>query len=463
MSKKYNFSHEEINDLAIKRLSGVSWKMLANEYECDPDTIKRHIEKSSHFESLSNLFRVFDSGKSFSLANPFKPLLINGDLVADDVEITGKLKDGIIICDNVYLHSEMHVTKDSNKSPKEIIAGLNFLHADLGIMKKLKIGFIFANNLASDVQTGKGVKTTVEDIPLGSYTDNEKTYIELFMHELPDCLKAVVDGKDSDAKANAPYKPSSQAFHVKTASTGTITVAMAESKPIWNASNRFISITKGMNVYNADPSHPEFKKALALLVDDKIDEAIALIDLKKAVEEYSRGNCVIKDGIVKYGDIQITSGLAKRIVTSMREGEDFERYVEFLNNVMLNPSRKVVSRLFDFLQANDIEITDTGKFIAWKRVSHDYKDIHSGTFDNSPGKFVVMPRNQVDEDDNVTCSEGLHVCSKSYLDHYATGPGYRTLKVEVHPQHVVSIPIDYNNAKMRTCCYKVLEDVTDSL
>ncbi|EFW4639850.1 helix-turn-helix domain-containing protein, partial [Shigella flexneri] len=32
---------------------------------------------------------------------------------------------------------------------------------------------------------------------------------------------------------------------------------------------------------------------------------------------------------------------------------------------------------------------------------------------------------------------------------------------KVHPRDVVSIPIDYNDAKMRTCQYEVVEDVTE--
>jgi hypothetical protein len=87
-------------------------------------------------------------------------------------------------------------------------------------------------------------------------------------------------------------------------------------------------------------------------------------------------------------------------------------------------------------------------------------DCASNTFDNSPGKTVTMPRNQVDEDDQRTCSAGLHVCSKSYIGHFGSGSD-RIVSVKVHPRDVVSIPVDYNDAKMRTCGYVVLEDVTD--
>ena len=112
-----------------------------------------------------------------------------------------------------------------------------------------------------------------------------------------------------------------------------------------------------------------------------------------------------------------------------------------------------------FLVANDIEITDDGHFIAWKVVTKDYKDCRTGRFDNSPGVVVKMERNQVDEDDERTCSAGLHVCSKSYISYFQGGSD-RIVSVKVHPRDVVSIPVDYGDAKMRTCEYLVLEDVT---
>lgn len=227
----------------------------------------------------------------------------------------------------------------------------------------------------------------------------------------------------------------------------------------WAASSKFISITEGRTTYNADPSHPGFKSALMKLAEGKIEEAIDHINIERGIAKFVKGNVRIEDGALYYKDIELKSGLTERIISAMENGEDFERYLPFLENLMLNPSRKAVYRLFDFLNANDIEITDDGHFIGWKVVRSNYFDCASGKFDNSPGKEVTMPRNQVDEDDERTCSTGLHVCSKSYIRHFGSGSD-RIVSVKVHPRDVVSIPVDYNDAKMRTCGYKVIEDVT---
>ncbi|WCZ66278.1 protector from prophage-induced early lysis [Yersinia phage MHG19] len=229
---------------------------------------------------------------------------------------------------------------------------------------------------------------------------------------------------------------------------------------IWNASSKFISITIGRQTWNADSEHPNFKEALQTLVDGDVERALDLINIERGVAKFVKGDIRIEDGALFYQDLELRTGLTERIVKMAQEGEDFQFLLPFLENLMENPSRSAVYRLFDFLQANDIEITEDGHFLAWKRVREDYTDCHSGKFDNSVGVTVKMPRNQVDEDDETTCSTGLHVCAKSYLNHFG---GARIVQVKVHPRDVVSIPVDYGNAKMRTCQYKVAADVTETL
>jgi hypothetical protein len=224
---------------------------------------------------------------------------------------------------------------------------------------------------------------------------------------------------------------------------------------------KFISITVDGVTYNATPNtHSNFQEILNLLVADKLEEAAQKINVRRAVEKYISGDVRIEGGSLFYQNIELRSGLVDRILDSMEKGENFEFYFPFLENLLENPSQKAVSRLFDFLVANDIEITEDGYFYAWKVVRSNYFDCHSNTFDNSPGKVVKMPRTRVNDDDTQTCSRGLHVCSKSYIRHFGSSTS-RVVKVKVHPRDVVSIPIDYNDAKMRTCQYEVIEDVTE--
>ena len=141
--------------------------------------------------------------------------------------------------------------------------------------------------------------------------------------------------------------------------------------------------------------------------------------------------------------------------------EDFpiEPLVLFVENLMENPSRRAVQELYGFLEKNSLPITPDGHFLAYKKVRDDYKDIHSGTMDNSVGQIVEMERNAVDDDKDRTCSTGLHFCSQDYLPHFGTGPGNRVVILKINPRDVVSIPSDYNDSKGRACRYEVIDEL----
>lgn len=226
------------------------------------------------------------------------------------------------------------------------------------------------------------------------------------------------------------------------------------------ASNNFISITKGKTTYNADKSHHNFKEALAEIKTGSIQKALDLINVTRSVEVYFHGQFRIEGGIVYYKDIVLNNSLTKRVIDAIKEKQPFTHLLNFFEKCTKNPSRKAVERLFDFLNHNDIEITKDGDFLAWKRVDDNYRDLYSGKFDNSVGKVVKMKREDVDDNDEVTCSRGLHVASESYIPHYGRGRG-RIIKTKVNPRHVVSIPIDYEHAKLRCCRYRVVKDVTE--
>jgi hypothetical protein len=67
-----------------------------------------------------------------------------------------------------------------------------------------------------------------------------------------------------------------------------------------------------------------------------------------------------------------------------------------------------------------------------------------------------MDRNTVDDDQNRTCSTGLHFCSKEYLGSFG---GQRILILKINPRDVVSIPTDYNASKGRACRYEIADEI----
>ena len=230
-----------------------------------------------------------------------------------------------------------------------------------------------------------------------------------------------------------------------------------ETKMIGSAS--FITLIDQGVVYTVDSSHANFDKALEAVKVGDAKKVLTLINTKEALKTYSKGDIKIIDGKVSYKDVAFDLGITRRIVYEMYNDRPYDHLVAFFERLMQNPSRDAVYQLYGFMVHNDIEITDDGHILCWKRVRSDYMDMFSGTFDNSPGTTVEVPRNYVDENKEQTCSHGLHVAAKSYLPHYGGGTGV-IIQCKVDPADVVAIPSDYNKSKMRVCRYVVMKDVT---
>ena len=163
----------------------------------------------------------------------------------------------------------------------------------------------------------------------------------------------------------------------------------------------------------------------------------------------------VRGGMVYYKNEPVGGVLGERMLQMVDEGFDLLPMARFLENLQKNPSKRVVDHLYAFLEHGKNPITEDGCFLAYKAVRDNYLDIHSGTFDNSVGQVVEMPRNRVDEDPDQTCSAGLHVCSFEYLPYFSHADGH-VMVCKVNPADVVAVPRDYNNTKMRVCKYEVV-------
>lgn len=185
------------------------------------------------------------------------------------------------------------------------------------------------------------------------------------------------------------------------------------------------------------------------------DEIVNIMQLAVKTAKYLEGEVQVIDGEVFYGSERITGALVDRILQCMAEDIDPSSLLNFLENLMENPSKQSREELYLFLEAcGDLPITEDGRFIAYKWVRDNYLDVHSGKFDNSIGQVVKMNRRDVNDDRRQTCSAGLHVCSSKYSKF-----GDRLMLVAVNPKDVVSVPNDYDNGKMRVCEYEVVGEI----
>lgn len=186
-----------------------------------------------------------------------------------------------------------------------------------------------------------------------------------------------------------------------------------------------------------------------------------LVSKAKAIKKYTEGLFTIDGSVLKIDGREIPVSLATKILEFKDQGLPYEGLVNFARNLLKNQSFRAIHQLFTFLDRNSHPITEDGCFIAYKWVNSDFFDTYTGkTFLNVPGAEIEMPRNEVNEDPNQTCSTGIHVANWDYaINHYGRGRDGKMIEVRVNPADVVAVPVDYNNSKMRVCKYVVIGEV----
>jgi hypothetical protein len=219
-----------------------------------------------------------------------------------------------------------------------------------------------------------------------------------------------------------------------------------------------LSIFLKGNPYSINNAHPNFKKIVAGLKSGLDEDELAGLIQINLKEEIARAVGVEfkEDGMILMDGEPVSEALIVRYRFMIENDFPLEGFKLFVQNLAQNPSKDSRKDLYGFLEACTLPITEDGYFLAYKRVNRNYTDCYSGTFDNHIGKIVEMPREKVNSNRNETCSTGLHVCSRSYLRQYS---GDRVVVVKINPKDVVSVPVDYNNAKMRVCRYEVVSEL----
>jgi len=205
------------------------------------------------------------------------------------------------------------------------------------------------------------------------------------------------------------------------------------------------------------PDHTNYKLILEALPTATEDELLELVDIEKAVASFSDGQVSIVNGKVMFEGEEVHGSISKRIIEFMSKGLPFQPLVKFLENLMENPSMQSQQELYDFLEHENLPITEDGCFLAYKAVNSNFKDKWKGTFDNSVGQVCEMRRAKVDDNRKAGCSAGLHAGALNYVANYGSvDAGDNIVIVKINPEDVVSVPSDCNCEKLRTCKYEVV-------
>lgn len=163
------------------------------------------------------------------------------------------------------------------------------------------------------------------------------------------------------------------------------------------------------------------------------------------------------DGSIYIKGRKLPSTLNARIIELQSAGAPVDYLLRFFDRLQENPSRNSVEQLYKFLEHSNLPLTESGFFLGYKGVRHDFMDKYSGTIDNSVGQKPSVARNTVQDDPNVGCAPGLHVGTHAYAESWA-GPSGRVMTVLVDPAKVVSVPHDCNHQKLRASEYEVIAE-----
>ena len=231
----------------------------------------------------------------------------------------------------------------------------------------------------------------------------------------------------------------------------------------------------GGEAYTFDKNHHNYNALVRHLKSGNVEHFEAAYDVASSVEHFCDGYVHVKNGTLNWNGIPMPELFTDRILDMKKEGFDFDSMLNFMCNLNDNPSDKSILELFDFMQNKNLPITQDGHFLAYKAVRPDFKDIYSGSIDNSVGEVVEVDRSKVDSNRNRHCGAGLHVGAIDYVTSYGginldshedndSDGGNQIVICKVNPADVVSVPSDARFQKLRACRYEVVaifEDVFD--
>jgi hypothetical protein len=223
--------------------------------------------------------------------------------------------------------------------------------------------------------------------------------------------------------------------------------------------------------YSADSSHPQWNRLLEGVLSDN-PTVVDLFDIAKTIARMKISERVaVGNGRLYFDGDEVHDALASHIVRLIEEGSDqWVALVRFFENLQANPNDNSRQQLYRFLQKHGFTLTPEGCFLGYKSVYDDENGTYtstrsgpaivngvehkSGRVAQKIGDVVELPRTEIDDDPNTTCSHGLHVASWEYAKSFNGGT---KLIVLVNPRDVVSVPTDSNDGKIRVCRYKIVD------
>lgn len=222
----------------------------------------------------------------------------------------------------------------------------------------------------------------------------------------------------------------------------------------YTATNDSVTVIWGGKPVTVKKGSAHFEGLRQALLKNAWDEVPHHLNSDSSIERWAKGKFKVTNGEVTYNGAKLPADLNGRIVEMASKGDDPTPLMKFWERLQKNPSMRSVEQLWKFLNNIGIPLTADGCFLAYKAVKSDFKDVYTGTIDNSVGQVVRMPRNQISDNPDHACHQGLHVGALEYTGSFHAGG--RMMVAKVDPEHVVCVPNDHSYQKMRVCEYEII-------
>lgn len=199
------------------------------------------------------------------------------------------------------------------------------------------------------------------------------------------------------------------------------------------------------------PDHDHYMEALKAVHTNKLDDLPRILNLGVRLETKTKGLVEVKDNVVTLGGQEMPDALVKELKKLIASNIPHAWLMRFWERCQKNPDPVARRDLFSFIRHNGHPLTQDGRFLAYKRVTEDRLDFHTGKVLYKDKTYVEMDRKLVNSNPNETCSSGLHVASHRYAQDTYANKGGPMIECLVDPQDVCAVPTDYGREKMRLC------------
>lgn len=231
--------------------------------------------------------------------------------------------------------------------------------------------------------------------------------------------------------------------------------------------------------YPLSRKHERAADVIAALNAGEFTKAVDLIDRTREVREQfsGKGGITVEAGVVYFNGKPVHNVVATRIAEFARENLPYQPLVQFLKNLLENPSYRSREQTYRFLEHRNMPITEDGCFLAYKYVRSDYYSVTAGYLTllqgrsdpldredgkkhiyNGIGEIIECVRGEVVDNPDEYCREGLHVGALGYMGGNLNRADRKIVIVKVNPKDAVSVPYDSSGQKLRCCKYEVIAD-----